>query len=242
MPGPSTPLPRPFPHPPRHGRGSALLLGAVLLTGGAAQAQSWRPWSGSQPVQPSQQPRPQQPQRPPAADGKWQAWQREQAQAFDRLSSGQRRSYFQERRAQERRQAEGRLSQLSQAERCFEQARGLQAVQACQQREQQARIEQRRQQMGELAQLRQRYGLPVPRDSGRERWSPDSRYPGLPQSSGRGNPYGPTNPYGAPNAYGPSTAFGAVRPYGPALPGDNSQAYGAGPSLADSWLELLFGL
>ncbi len=218
MTNPSTVSPRPFPHPSHPGRSATLLLGALLLAGVAAQAQSWRPSSGSQQVQPSQQFRPQKPQRPQAAEGEWQAWQRAQAQAFDRLSTGQRRNYFQERLAQERRQSGRRLSQLSQTERCFLQARGLQAIEACQQREQQARMDQRRQQMSELAQLRQRYGLPVPDQGGRGRWSPGSRYPGSPQSSGRSYPYGA------------------------ALPDYGSQAYGAAPSRADSWLELLFGL
>ncbi|MEB3263605.1 MAG: hypothetical protein VKJ66_04450, partial [Synechococcus sp.] len=125
---PRTPqtLPRPFPHPPRQSRLGGLLLGTLLLAGGAASAQpqSWSPWRPAPPQAPPQ--RPVEPSR--------EAWERQQAQALERMSNWQRRTYFQDRRTLERRQSDQRLSLLSQAERCLDQARGLQAIQACQQR------------------------------------------------------------------------------------------------------------
>ncbi|MCT0224801.1 hypothetical protein [Synechococcus sp. CS-1328] len=60
-------------------------------------------------------------------------------------------------------------------------------------------------------------------------------------------PHPPRHGRGTALGYGTSAADGAVRPYGTAtpygttLPKDNAQAYGAGPSRPDSWLELPFG-
>ncbi|MFM7674599.1 MAG: hypothetical protein ACKO5F_03195 [Synechococcus sp.] len=205
---PRTPqtLPRPFPHPPRQSRVGGLLLGTLLLAGGAAsaQAQSWSPWRPAPPQSPAQ--RPVEPSR--------EDWERQQAQALERMSNWQRRTYFQDRRNLERRQSDQRLSLLSQAERCLDQARGLQAIQACQQREQLDRSDQRRRQMEELTQLRQRYGLPLPASqvAAGGRWSPEGSYPPYAPYPAQPQPYS-----GVPQASGPSQGW----------PG--------------SWLDLLFG-
>ncbi|MFY8150191.1 MAG: hypothetical protein ACOVNL_13370 [Prochlorococcaceae cyanobacterium] len=115
-----------------------------------------------------------------------ESWERQQAQALERLKSWQRRDYFEERRTLELRHSDQRVAALGRSERCLNQARGFEAVMACQQREQLDMAQLRQQQMAEWSQLRQRYGLPVlprlrPEYAGR--WSPresTSQYPSHP--------------------------------------------------------------
>jgi hypothetical protein len=85
---------------------------------------------------------------------------RERAEAMSRLSSRQRQDYFAALRSMEQRQSSARLDQLSQAERCLEQARGVPAVETCQRSMQEQKRQLRRQRMAELRDLQSRFNLP----------------------------------------------------------------------------------
>lgn len=95
---------------------------------------------------------------------------RERAEAMSRLSSRQRQDYFAALRLMEQRQSSARLDQLSQAERCLEQARGVPAVESCQRSLQDQNRQLHRQRMAELGELQGRFGLPS--------WQPRQRRQG----------------------------------------------------------------
>lgn len=95
---------------------------------------------------------------------------RERAEAMSRLSSRQRQDYFAALRSMEQRQSVARLDQLSQAERCFERASGVPAVETCQRSLQEQHRQLRRQRMAELRDLQGRFGLPS--------WQPRQRRQG----------------------------------------------------------------
>lgn len=132
----------------------ALLALALLLSGsGLAAGAQARGWSGADADPAAEAAGP-----PPAREG--QRWQR--AQAWLRLSGPQRSRFFADLRALESREARSRLDLLSEAERCLDQARAVEAVQACQERQHGRRRSLKQAHQGELAMLMKRYGLPLP--------------------------------------------------------------------------------
>lgn len=131
------------------------LLALALVLGGsgfAAGAQA-REWSRADADEAAEASGP-----PPARE----TLRLQRAQAWLRLSGPQRGRFFAELRALETREVRSRLDLLSEVERCLDAARGLEAVQGCQDREHRRRRSLKQSHQGELAALMKGYGLPLP--------------------------------------------------------------------------------
>jgi len=87
--------------------------------------------------------------------------EQQEAQALARLSSTNRRRYFESRRQLERRGADQRLAELRQLEDCLERTRLSTGADNCLAWARQRREQQRQWGLSDLAALRQRYGLPA---------------------------------------------------------------------------------
>lgn len=125
-------------------------VGGSGLLSGAAQA---REWSGAEPDAPAEASG-----APTAREG----LRLQRAQAWIRLNGPQRSRLFASLRTLEAREARARLDLLSDAERCLERAQGVDAVEACQDREHGRRRALRQAHHAELAALMKSYGLPQP--------------------------------------------------------------------------------
>ena len=88
------------------------------------------------------------------------ALEQQEAQGLARLSSTERRHYFEARRQLERRGADQRLAELRQLEDCLDRTRLLAGAETCLSRARQRREQQRQWGLVDLAALRQRYALP----------------------------------------------------------------------------------
>lgn len=188
---------------PRRAAALALLL-AVTGASGAALAQPYPPYGAPLPGQPYDDSWFAQQTTPPVPGDRrgWAERRQQEVEAIARLSPSQRREFFNARRSLERRQADQQISLLNSTERCLEQARGTQAVQACLQQELRQRLQQQRQQRSELGQLRQRFGLPA---------LPERRWKG---SSGGQDSWGP-RPVPMPSNGTPQSWLPPSPPYHP---------------------------
>ena len=138
-----------------------VLLALALGIGGsglvlAAQA---RDWSGGEAAAAAEGSGP-----PPGRE----AQKLQRAQAWIRLNGTRRSRLFASLRTLESRDARDRLQLLAESERCLERAQGVQAVEACQEREHTQRRSLKKAHHAELASLMQSYGLPLspPRPNG----------------------------------------------------------------------------
>lgn len=122
--------------------------GSTLLPG--AQAREWSGAEADAAAEPSGP--------PPAREG----LRMQRAQAWIRLSGPQRSRLFSSLRTLEAREARARFDLLSDAERCLERARGIDAVEACQDREHGRRRALRQAHHAELAAVMKSFGLPLP--------------------------------------------------------------------------------
>jgi hypothetical protein len=89
------------------------------------------------------------------------ALEQQEAQGLARLSTPERRRYFEARRELERRGADQRLAELRQLEDCLERTRLRAGAETCLSWARQRREQQRQRGQADLAFLRQRFGLPA---------------------------------------------------------------------------------
>jgi hypothetical protein len=103
---------------------------------------------------------------PPARE----ALRLQKAQAWEKLDGRQRRALFASLRTIETRDASARLALLASAEQCLVRARGVAAIQACQEQEHGRRRSLKQAHHASIEALMRGYGLPLPPHPRRNGW------------------------------------------------------------------------